>query len=84
MKWNYFFKVVWWNNCLGEHGVEATEYRAVQAESFSEAVEMVEGYYGEDLISFEVGCTEYEPILLTEENFKNLWKEYINEGIGEK
>lgn len=81
MKWNYFFKVVWWNDCAGEHGAEATEYRAIQATTWANAVEELEGFYGEDLISFEVGCGEYEPILLTEENFKNLWKEHVNAGV---
>lgn len=81
MSWNYFFKVVWWNDCAGEHGAEVIEYRVIQAETFSEAVEVLEGYYGEDLISFEVGCAEYEPILLTEENFKKLWREHINDKI---
>lgn len=81
MSWNYFFKVVWWNDYTGEHGSEITEYRAIQAGSFSEAVKEVEDFYGEDLISFEVGCAEYEPILLTEENFKELWREHINDRI---
>ena len=81
MSWNYFFKVVWWNDYVGEHGAEATEYRAIQAKSFSEAVGVLEDCYGEDLISFEVGCAEYEPILLTEENSKELWREHINAGI---
>lgn len=84
MMWNYFFKVVWWDESLTSehgHGAEATEYRAIQATTWANAVEELEGYYGEDLISFEVGCGEYEPILLTEENFKNLWKEHINAGI---
>ena len=81
MGWNYFFKVVWWNDFIGEHGVEVIQYRAVQAGSFSEAVKVIEDYYGEYLISFEVGYAEYEPILLTEENFKELWSEHINDGI---
>ena len=81
MSLNYLFKVVWWNNSVSEYGAEVTEYRAVQAETFSEAVKILEGYYGEDLISFEVGRAEYEPILLTEENFKKLWREHINDEI---
>ena len=83
MMWNYFFKVVWWDDSLeGEygHGAEATEYRAIQAETFSKAVEILEGFYGNDIISFEVGCAEYEPILLTEENFKMLWREHVSAG----
>lgn len=78
MSWNYFFKVVWWNDCVGE---QATEYRAIQAETFSEAVGVLEDFYGKDLISFEAGCAEYEPILLTEENFKELWRAHISVGI---
>ena len=70
MSWNYFFKVVLWNDCA-----EVIEYRAIQAETFSEAVGVLEDFYGKDLISFEVGCAEYEPILLTEENFRELWRE---------
>ena len=81
MSWNYLFKVVWWNDSVSVYGVEETEYRAVQAETFSEAVEILEEYYGKYLISFEVGCAEYEPILLTEENFKKLWSEHINDRI---
>lgn len=81
MSGNYFFKVVWWNDCDGEHGAEGIEYRVIQAETFSEAVGVLEDFYGKDLISFEVGCAEYELILLTEENFKKLWREHINDGI---
>lgn len=77
MSCNYFFKVIWWNDYAGEHGAEVIEYRAIQAKSFSEAVGVLEDFYGKDLISFEVGCAEYEPILLTEENFKELWREHI-------
>ena len=53
-----------------EYGAEVIEYRAIQAKSFSEAVGVLENYYGKDLISFEAGRAGYEPILLTEENFK--------------
>lgn len=81
MKQNYLFKVVLWNDSINIYGAEETEYRVVQAETFSEAVEILEEYYGKDLISFEVGCIEYEPILLTEENFKKLWREHINDEI---
>lgn len=81
MSWDYLFKVVWWNDCAGENGAEAIEYRAIQAKSFSEAVGVLEDFYGEVLISFEAGRAEYEPILLTEENFKDLWREYVSEGI---
>ena len=80
MSWNYFFKVVWWNDCADEYGAEVIEYRAIQAKSFSEAVGVLENYYGKDLIFFEAGCAEYEPILLTEENFKELWGKHISAG----
>lgn len=78
MSWNYFFKVVLWNDCAGEYGAEVIEYRAIQAKSFSEAVGVLEDFYGEDLISFEASCAEYKPILLTEENFKELWRGHIS------
>ena len=81
MSCNYFFKVIWWNDCAGEYGAEVIEYRAIQAKSFSEAVGVLEDFYGEVLISFEAGRAEYKPILLTEENFKDLWREYVSVGI---
>lgn len=81
MSWNYLFKVVLWNESVNVYGAEETEYRAVQAETFSEAVKILEEYYGKNLISFEVGYAEYKPILLTEENFKELWREHINDRI---
>ena len=80
MSCNYFFKVVWWNDCADEYGAEVIEYRAIQAKSFSEAVGVLENYYGKDLISFEAGRAGYEPILLTEENFKELWGKHISAG----
>ena len=80
MSWNYFFKVVWWNDCADAYGAEVIEYRAIQAKSFSEAVGVLENYYGKDLIFFEAGCADYEPILPIGENFKELWGKHISAG----
>lgn len=77
MSCNYFFKVIWWNDCAGEYGAEVIEYRAIQAKSFSEAVGVLEDFYGKDLIFFEAGCADYEPILPIGENFKELRREHI-------
>ena len=75
MMWNYLFKVVYWNDSLGEHGAEDTDYCAVQAQNAAVAVEHLEDWYGEDLIDFECRIVEYQPVKLTAELYDKLWRE---------
>lgn len=76
MSWNYFFKVVWWNDCAGEHGAEEVVYRAIQAANAADAVKLIEDWYGEELIEFECRITEGQPIKLTEELYEKNWREF--------
>lgn len=75
MKWNYLFKIVFWNSDLDEHGAEDIDYCAIQAANAADAVKELEDYFGEDLIEFECRITEGLPIKLTEELYEKNWRE---------
>ena len=75
MKWNYLFKIVFWNSDLGDHGAEDNDYCAIQAANAAEAVKLIEDWYGEDLIEFECRIMEHQPVKLTEELYEKIWRE---------
>ena len=75
MKWNYLFKVIFWNSDLGDHGAEDIDCCAIQAVNAADAVKELEDYYGEDLIEFECRIVEHQPIKLTEELYEKIWRE---------
>ena len=51
-----------------------TAYHAVRAEKFTNAVEQVEDYYGNDLCGFTVTCLEDDLIRISEETYNKMLK----------
>lgn len=75
MKWNFLFKVTFWNSDLGEQGGEDNDYCAIQAASAADAVKDLEDYYGEDIIKFECRIVELQPIRLNDILYEEIWRD---------
>lgn len=75
MKWNYLFKIVFWNSNLGNCGAEDTDCCVIQADNVAKAVKLLEDWYGEELIEFECRKIEGQPIKLTEELYDEMLRE---------
>ena len=57
-------RVDWYNS--DEHE-ECTEYSVIQAEDYHAAVDELEEYYGEDIITMEVTLIEAGPLMIGKE-----------------
>jgi len=51
----FLFKVVYWDEISEK---ESVMHHLLRASSFSEAVEQLEGYHADTILSFEVECFE--------------------------
>ena len=54
--------------------VERKAFSVIRATSFTEAVEEIEGYYKDDLLSFTVTCLEDDLIQISEETYNKMLK----------
>lgn len=68
-KYCFLFKVNFWNSILEE---DETNYGAVYANTFKEAMEIVEDSYGDDLSSVELECHDCGLLTFSEDVFNKI------------
>ena len=80
MKHGYLVEVLYWNEYV-EHneditfsGAEDTHYLYISAESFEEAVRIIEADYGEDLLDMKIFWKDCQYPKLSKEEFERLKK----------
>ena len=65
----FLFKVKYYDSV---DEVERKAFSVIRAESYTEAVEEIEEYYGEDLLGFTVDWIEDDLIFITEEIYDKM------------
>lgn len=66
---NFLFKVNFWDDTKGK---EEVEYSIISADSFRDAAEEIENYYGDELIAVECEIQESSLIILSEQEWKRM------------
>ena len=67
----YLFKVEFYDTISNE---TITAYNVIRDETFVNAVEQLEHYYGDDLCGFTVNCLDDDLIKISEETYNKMLK----------
>ena len=67
--WTYLFQVKYWNEDCARQEIA---YHSIRAESFVEAVKIIESFYGDELEKIEVTCIEDVFGVVSKETYERL------------